>query len=339
MRLITPLRHGRRRSGDCAAAPRRRARSLCRSDRDDPAGGHCRSCGRTGLERRIGLLRRSAHDRRGDPRGGGGFPRLPRAAVAAGGAPRHCAQRLCRLHRAADARPAHHGSARRPARVHQIVLGLSRSPGERRAHRSRAARCWRNTRKTFDAVERAYGVDRYIIAAIWGVETDYGTHGRRPPGDPLDRHARLHRPPAELFPRGIPLGAGNPRSAATSSRTGWSAHGPAPSARPSSCRPRSSATRSISTATAAATWSNSVPDIIASTANNLKKDGWVSGQTWGYEVVVPATFNFMLADHARAMTIRDWERLGIARPAASRSRVRTTAPSCWCRPACRGPAS
>src|SRR5262249_23652545 len=29
-------------------------------------------------------------------------------------------------------------------------------------------------RATFDAVERAYGVDRYTIAAIWGVETNYG---------------------------------------------------------------------------------------------------------------------------------------------------------------------
>ena len=34
---------------------------------------------------------------------------------------------------------------------------------------------------TFDAVEKAYGVDRYIIAAIWGVETKYGTvAGERP---------------------------------------------------------------------------------------------------------------------------------------------------------------
>ena len=33
----------------------------------------------------------------------------------------------------------------------------------------------------FDAVEKAYGVDRYIIAAIWGVETKYGTvAGERP---------------------------------------------------------------------------------------------------------------------------------------------------------------
>src|SRR6476469_4003624 len=30
-------------------------------------------------------------------------------------------------------------------------------------------------RATFDAVEKAYGVDRNIIAAIWGVESNYGT--------------------------------------------------------------------------------------------------------------------------------------------------------------------
>jgi lytic murein transglycosylase len=59
---------------------------------------------------------------------------------------------------------------------------------------------------------------------------------------------------------------------------------------------------------------DSVPDIVASTANNLKKDGWVSGKTWGYEVVVPANFDFMLADHHHKMTIRQWERYGIIRP-------------------------
>src|SRR6476661_7301569 len=39
--------------------------------------------------------------------------------------------------RAAAARPAHHGPARQPARIHQVVLGLSRPPGQRRAHRQR----------------------------------------------------------------------------------------------------------------------------------------------------------------------------------------------------------
>ena len=54
-------------------------------------------------------------------------------------------------------------------------------------------------------------------------------------------------------------------------------------------------------------------DLIASTANNLKKDGWQTGQTWGYEVVVPAGFDYMLADRAKAMTISQWEHLGLKR--------------------------
>jgi membrane-bound lytic murein transglycosylase B len=41
----------------------------------------------------------------------------------------------------------------------------------------------------------------------------------------------------------------------------------------------------------------------------------VSGQTWGYEVVVPEGFNFMLADRSRAMTMREWERANVRRPA------------------------
>jgi hypothetical protein len=58
---------------------------------------------------------------------------------------------------------------------------------------------------------------------------------------------------------------------------------------------------------------DSAPDVIASTANNLKKDGWLAGQTWGYEVVVPRTFNFLLAERARLMTMREWERAGLRR--------------------------
>ena len=35
-------------------------------------------------------------------------------------------------------------------------------------------------RATFDAVEKAYGVDRYIVAAIWGIESNYSTQAGRP---------------------------------------------------------------------------------------------------------------------------------------------------------------
>ena len=58
---------------------------------------------------------------------------------------------------------------------------------------------------------------------------------------------------------------------------------------------------------------DSVPDLIASTANNLKKDGWVAGQTWGYEVALPSGFNYLLADNARRMSLREWERHGVRR--------------------------
>jgi hypothetical protein len=58
---------------------------------------------------------------------------------------------------------------------------------------------------------------------------------------------------------------------------------------------------------------DSIPDLVASTANNLKKDGWVSGQTWGYEVEVPRGFNFVLADRSRVRPLREWERAGVRR--------------------------
>src|SRR5205085_1860157 len=54
-------------------------------------------------------------------------------------------------------------------------------------------------------------------------------------------------------------------------------------------------------------------DLIASAANNLKKDGWQNGATWGYEVVLPEGFNFMLADKAKAMTIAQWQQQGLRR--------------------------
>jgi lytic murein transglycosylase len=54
-------------------------------------------------------------------------------------------------------------------------------------------------------------------------------------------------------------------------------------------------------------------DLIASTANNLKKDGWQAGQSWGYEVVVPPGFDYMLADRAKAMTMVQWQQLGLKR--------------------------
>jgi membrane-bound lytic murein transglycosylase B len=168
-------------------------------------------------------------------------------------------------------------------------------------------------RATFDAVERAYGVERTIVAAIWGVETNYGSIG----GDRsvVRSTATLacvgRRQPyfREEFLSALEiLQRGDVRPARLVGS--WAgAFGPT-QFMPTAFKKYAvdfdrDGRRDVV---------DSVPDLIASTANNLRQDGWVAGQTWGYEVVVPATFDFLLAERGRSMTVRDWERHGLTRP-------------------------
>ncbi len=166
--------------------------------------------------------------------------------------------------------------------------------------------------KVFDTVERDYGVDRHIIAAIWGVETNYGTAiGDRPVLRStatlacIGRRQRYFR--EEFLSTLEILQHGDIR--ADRLVGSWAgAFGPT-QFMPTAFKRYAvdfdhDGRRDVV---------DSMPDIIASTANNLKKDGWAPGETWGYEVVVPATFNFMLTGREHWMTIRDWQRLGINR--------------------------
>lgn len=168
-------------------------------------------------------------------------------------------------------------------------------------------------RTTFDAVEKAYGVDRYTITAIWGVESNYGTlGGERPVIRSTATLACVGRRQAyfrEEFLSTLEIlqrGDVRPDRLVGS----WAgAFGPT-QFMPTAFKKYAvdfdrDGRRDVV---------DSVPDIIASTANNLRKDGWASGQTWGYEVVVPASFDFLLADHSKTMAIRDWERHGLTRP-------------------------
>jgi peptidoglycan lytic transglycosylase B len=168
-------------------------------------------------------------------------------------------------------------------------------------------------RATFDAVERAYGVDRYLIAAIWGVETDYGRLG----GERsvirstatlacIGRRQRYFREEFLSAMEILQRGDVKPERLVGS----WAgAFGPTQFMPTAFKRFAVDFDRDGHRDVV-----DSIPDVIASTANNLKRDGWISGQTWGYEVVVPATFNFMVADHHRTMSIREWERYGLTRP-------------------------
>ena len=166
---------------------------------------------------------------------------------------------------------------------------------------SRAAKSCEKYRPIFDAVEKSYGVDRHVITAILGVETNYGTAG----GDrPVLRSTatlacigrRQHYFREEFVSTLEILQRGDIRPdrlvGSWAGAFGPSQFMPTAFKRYAVDFDRDGRRDVV----------DSMPDIIASTANNLKKDGWIGGQTWGYEVVVPASFNFMLADRPQLMT-------------------------------------
>src|SRR5690348_8004208 len=165
---------------------------------------------------------------------------------------------------------------------------------------------------TFAAVARSYGVDPAIIAAIWGVESNYGTLGGGRPvirstatlacvGRRQDYFRDEFLSTLEILQRGDV-----PAERLIGSWAG--AFGPT-QFMPSSFKRYAvdfdgDGRRDVV---------DSIPDVIASTANNLKTDGWVAGQRWGYEVVLPQNFDYLLADRSKQMTLRQWEALGIRR--------------------------
>ena len=164
----------------------------------------------------------------------------------------------------------------------------------------------------FDAVEKAYGVDRYAIAAIWGIESNYSTQmgdrnvvqstatlacvGRRQAyfkDEFLTALEILNR--GDLRPeqmRGSWAGAFGPTQFMPTAFKRFAVDGDGDGRRDVV---------------------DNAADLIASTANNLKKDGWQSGQAWGYEVVLPQGFDFLLADKAKAMTFAQWQGKGLKR--------------------------
>jgi lytic murein transglycosylase len=164
----------------------------------------------------------------------------------------------------------------------------------------------------FDAVERTYGVDRYVLTALWGVESLYGTLiGERSVVRSTATLACVGRRQnyfrdefiavLEIIERGdVP---------ADHLKGSWAgAFGPT-QFMPTTFKRYAvdfdgDGKRNVVT---------SIPDVIASTANNLKLDGWQTGATWGYEAVLPANFNYLLVDRSIRKTLKEWEALGVRR--------------------------
>jgi membrane-bound lytic murein transglycosylase B len=167
-------------------------------------------------------------------------------------------------------------------------------------------------RPVFDAMEKAYGVDRNIVTAIWGIESNFGTSGGDRPvvrstatlacvGRRQDYFRNEFLAALEILDRGD--------ISPERLKGSWAgAFGP------TQFMPTSFKRFAIDfDGDGRRDVVDSPADLIGSTANNLKTDGWIPGQTWGYEVVLPAGFDYLLADGAKPMTMREWERRGVFR--------------------------
>lgn len=62
---------------------------------------------------------------------------------------------------------------------------------------------------------------------------------------------------------------------------------------------------------------NSTPDALASTAHYLQSSGWKRGQPWGFEVQVPAGFDYWLADGSLRKPVSEWLQMGVKLPAGT----------------------
>jgi membrane-bound lytic murein transglycosylase B len=179
------------------------------------------------------------------------------------------------------------------------------------ASRGRIARGERKIKewaKTFGAVEKKFGVDRFILTALWGIETDYGAERDR--WDVFRSLATLgfvgYRDPYfrnELIVAMKIMQDGRfPRSRMVSSWAGAMGQ--------SQFMPSNIADYAIDFSGDGRSdlWSN-VPDVLASTANYLHKEHWQAGLPWGFEVTVPKGFD-MMRSHAR---FSEWRALGVRR--------------------------
>ncbi|MGE0239633.1 MAG: lytic murein transglycosylase [Parvibaculaceae bacterium] len=172
-------------------------------------------------------------------------------------------------------------------------------------------RMMRKHDKTLRAVEKAYGVDRFMLAALWGVESDYG----QDEGDFFLPHALSNvacagRKPAvfkaELIHALRIVASGDVRLADL--KSSWAGAFGQTQFMPSTYRrlavdfDRDGRRDTI----------RSVPDALASAANFLKKAGWQSGLPWGFEVKLPNSYSGPVG-RGRKASVSAWAKKGVVR--------------------------
>lgn len=161
------------------------------------------------------------------------------------------------------------------------------------------------------AIERHFGVQKEVVVAIWGMETNYGSFmGNHYVIQALATLAyaaprRKEFWTRELITALLVIQGGHVRP--ENMKGSWAGAMGHTQFMPSSWKQYAAdyegdGRRDI--------WTN-IPDALASTANYLKEHGWQAGKTWGYEVVLPRGFDYTLAE--TDASLGEWSRLGVRR--------------------------
>ncbi len=170
---------------------------------------------------------------------------------------------------------------------------------------------------TLDAIESRYGVSRFVVVSIWGMESSYGeVLENRNIVKPVIRSL------ATLAYRGgsrANFGKQQLLAALEILENG----DVTPDRMYGSWAGAMGHTQFIPTTYQAHAvdfdgngkrdiWT-SISDALASTANYLRVSGWRTGETWGYEVKLPRGFDFSHADDTTRRSLSEWSRLGVER--------------------------
>jgi lytic murein transglycosylase len=163
---------------------------------------------------------------------------------------------------------------------------------------------------TFDAVQQQYGVPAPVITAFWALETDFGADiGKSPTIQALVTLGWDCRRPEKFRPQIVPAlmliqnGDLQPEEmrgawAGEIGQTQFMAY----DYNDSAVDFDGDGKRNLR---------DSIPDVIASTANLLQKSGWQAGQPWLQEVKVPADLPWDQADLAISLPRVQWVKWGV----------------------------
>ena len=165
----------------------------------------------------------------------------------------------------------------------------------------------------FEAVGRTYGVDPYVVAAIWGIETNYGSaRGSYPVIQATGTLACVGRRQAYFRDEFVAALRIVDKGDVPEShlRGSWAGAFGLTQFMPTAFQRDAvdfdgDGHRNVV---------DSVADAMGSTANKLRRGGWVAGRSWGYEVVLPRGFNYLLADKNVRKPMSEWAALGVRRP-------------------------